>query len=188
MQPVAVLDLFRQCGALLEGHFVLSSGLHTSGYLQCARVLQHPTHAATLGAAIAKRVIAYQPELVLSPALGGLIIGHEVARAHGVRALFAERKEGKLMLRRGFSLQSGERVLIVEDVITTGGSTRETMAVAKQAGGEVVGVSAIINRGGTAISFGVPFETLGDISCPTHEPADCPLCVQGIPVGKPGSR
>lgn len=188
MHSGEVFDLFRQCGALLEGHFVLSSGLHTSGYLQCARVLQYPKHAAIVGAALAQRLIDYKPAVVLSPALGGLIIGHEVARACGVRALFAERKERELVLRRGFSVEPGERVLVVEDVITTGGSTRETMEVAQQAGGEVIAVAAIINRGGADISFGVPFRVLADVSWPTHEPADCPLCLQGIPFSKPGSR
>lgn len=188
MQPAVVLDLFRQCGALLEGHFVLSSGLHTAGYLQCALVLQHPVHAATLGAALAERVAETEMASVLSPALGGLIIGHEVARASGVRAIFAERRDGDLTLRRGFTLAEGERVLIVEDVVTTGGSTRETMAVARQAGAEVVGAAAIINRGGADVGFDVPFSTLAEVSWPTYDPGDCPLCTEGIPVSKPGSR
>ena len=188
MHSDEVFDLFRKCGALLEGHFVLSSGLHTSGYLQCARVLQYPKHAEIVGSALAQRLIDYKPAVVLSPALGGLIVGHEVARACGVRAIFAERKEGELTLRRGFSVEPGERVLIVEDVITTGGSTRETMEVAQQAGGEVIAAAAIINRGAAAISFGVPFQALVDVSWPTYEPTACPLCVQGIPLSKPGSR
>ncbi len=188
MQSGDVIDLFKRCGALLEGHFSLSSGLHTSGYLQCALVLQHPRHAATLGAALAERVAASEPAAVLSPALGGLIIGHEVARASGVRAIFAERQDGGLTLRRGFRIEPGQRVLVVEDVVTTGDSTRETMAVARQAGGEVVGTAAIINRGGSATEFGVSFKALAEVSWPTHKPADCPLCVQGIPLTKPGSR
>lgn len=188
MQSGAVLDLFRQCGALLEGHFALSSGLHTAGYLQCALVLQHPTHAAALGAALAERVADDHAAVVLSPALGGLIIGHEVARATGVRALFAERREGVLTLRRGFCLDAGERVLIVEDVVTTGGSTRETMAVARQAGAEVVGAAAIINRGGSDVVFDVPFAALADVSWPTYDPGACPLCIEGAPLTKPGSR
>lgn len=188
MHSGEVFDLFRQCGALLEGHFVLSSGLHTSGYLQCARVLQYPKHAAIIGSALAQRLIDYKPSVVLSPALGGLIIGHEVARACGVRAIFAERKEGELMLRRGFAVEPGERVLIVEDVVTTGGSTRETIQVAQQVGAEAIAAAAIINRGGADISLGVPFRVLADVSWPTHEPADCPLCLQNIPFSKPGSR
>ena len=188
MQPGEVIDIFKRCGALMEGHFSLSSGLHTSGYLQCALVLQHPQHAATLGAALAARVAAHQAATVLSPALGGLIIGHEVARASGARALFAEREDGRLTLRRGFRIEPGERVLVVEDVVTTGGSLGETMAVASQVGGEVVAAAAIINRGGSVTGCGVPFNTLAEVSWPAHKPADCPLCVQGVPLTKPGSR
>ena len=188
MQSARVLDLFRQCGALLEGHFQLSSGLHTAGYLQCALVLQHPTHAETLGAALSARVADHDAAAVLSPALGGLIIGHEVARAAGVRALFAERRDGALTLRRGFSLDPGERVLIVEDVVTTGGSTRETMAVAQEAGAEVIGAAAVINRGGPDAGFDVPFAALAEVSWPTYDPAECPLCADGTPLTKPGSR
>ena len=131
MQPDAVLSLFRSVGALLEGHFRLSSGLHSNGYMQWALVLQHPEHAAALGRALADAVRALDPHVVLSPALGGLIIGHEVARGLGVRAIFAERVDGALTLRRGFSLAAAERVLVVEDVVTTGKSTRETIAVAR---------------------------------------------------------
>ena len=188
MESARVLDLFRQCGALLEGHFELSSGLHTAGYLQCALVLQHPGHAQTLGEALAERVADAGASVVLSPALGGVIIGHEVARAVGVRALFAERRDRALTLRRGFSLDPGERVLIVEDVVTTGGSTRETIAVAREAGGEVVGAAAIINRGGSDVAFDVPFSALAEVSWPTYRPEECPLCQAGQSITKPGSR
>lgn len=188
MQSGAVLDVFRQCRALLEGHFVLSSGLHTAGYLQCALVLQHPPQAAVLGEALAERMGGQTVGAVLSPALGGLIIGHEVARALGVRALFAERRDGVLTLRRGFSVDPGERVLVVEDVVTTGGSTRETMEVARAAGGEVVAAAAIINRGGPDVAFDVPFASLADVSWPTYDPGECPLCAEGAPLTKPGSR
>src|SRR5687767_15475264 len=143
-----VLKLFRESGALLEGHFKLSSGLHSGGYLQCALVLQHPAHAEALGRALAGKLASHRPTVVLSPALGGLIIGHEVARGLGVRAIFAERQEGVLTLRRGFTIAPGERVLVVEDVLTTGGSTRETIDVVTNAGGQVVGAASIINRGG----------------------------------------
>ena len=141
-----LLDLFRKSGALLDGHFRLSSGLHSSGYLQSALVLQHPASAERLGQGIAGLTRELRPTVVLSPALGGLIIGHEVGRALGVRAIFAERQDGKLMLRRGFTLAPGDRVVVVEDVITTGGSTRETMAVAEQAGAAVMGAAAIIDE------------------------------------------
>lgn len=187
MTPDAVLSLFRSSGALLEGHFRLSSGLHSSGYLQCALVLQHPRHAAALGEAIAGAVRAHGASVVLSPALGGIVIGQEVARALDVRAIFAERQEGALTLRRGFSLSSTDRVLVVEDVVTTGGSTRETMAVAHEAGAMVVGAAAIIDRG-AATDLGVPFLALARVSLPTSDPTACPLCARGEPLVKPGSR
>ena len=184
-----LLDLFRRSGALLEGHFRLTSGLHSSGYLQCALVLQHPQLAESLGRAIADRTRELRPTVVLSPALGGSIIGHEVARALGVRAVFAERQDGALMLRRGFVIGETDRVLVVEDVLTTGGSTRETMQVARAAGGQVVGAASVVDRGGKARApFDVPFVGLLEIDIPTFEPSACPLCGQGLPVIKPGSR
>src|SRR3954462_6802202 len=152
-----LLDLYRQSGALLEGHFRLTSGLHSPGYLQCALVLQHPAHAEALGRAIADRVRALKPTVVLSPALGGVVIGQEVGRALGVRAIFAERQDGVLTLRRGFTLSPGHRALVVQDVVTPGGSTRETRRVARAAGGQVVGAASIVTRSGTAPEFDVPF-------------------------------
>src|SRR5712671_7711535 len=143
-----LLDLYRTSGALLEGHFRLTSGLHSPGYLQCALVLQHPRHAEALGRAIADRVRDLGANVVLSPALGGVVIGQEVGRALGVRAIFAERQDGALALRRGFTLDADDRVLVIEDVLTTGGSTRETIAVAKAAGGQVVGTASIVDRSG----------------------------------------
>ena len=180
-----LLDLFRRSGGLLEGHFRLTSGLHSSGYLQCALVLQHPQHAEALGRAIADLTRELRPSVVLSPALGGVVIGHEVARALGARALFAERQDGALTLRRGFVIGETDRVLVVEDVLTTGGSTRETMQVAKAAGGQVVGAAAIVDRGGRSRP---PFDGLIEVDLPTYEPSSCPLCAQGLPVIKPGSR
>lgn len=183
-----VLGLFRRSGALLDGHFRLSSGLHSTGYLQCALVLQHPWHAETLGRAIAVRTRQLQPTVVLSPALGGVIIGHEVGRALGVRAVFAERQDGALTLRRGFTLAEIDRVIVIEDVLTTGGSTRETMQAAKAAGGKVVGVAAIVDRSGGRARFDVPFDALLDVDLPAYQPDACPLCAQSVPVAKPGSR
>jgi orotate phosphoribosyltransferase len=183
-----LLTLFRQSGALLDGHFRLSSGLHSTGYLQCALVLQHPDHAEALGRAIADRTRDLKATVVLSPALGGVVIGQEVGRALGVRAIFAERQDGTLTLRRGFTLSSDDRVLVVEDVLTTGGSTRETMQVAAAAGGRVVGAASIVDRSGGAARFDVPFVALLDVSLPTYQPDACPLCAQGLPVVKPGSR
>jgi orotate phosphoribosyltransferase len=183
-----VLDRFRRVGALLEGHFRLTSGLHSSGYLQCALVLQHPAEAEACGAAIAERVRELSPDVVLSPALGGIVIGQEVGRALGVRSLFAERQDGKLTLRRGFSISPGEKVLVVEDVVTTGGSTQETIDVARAAGATVVGASAIIDRSGGTQRIDVPFHALATISLPTYQPEQCPLCAEGKPIVKPGSR
>ena len=186
--PSELLDLFRRSGALLEGHFRLSSGLHSSGYLQCALVLQHPQHAETLGRAIGEHARDLRPTVVLSPALGGVVIGHEVGRALGVRAIFAERQDGALALRRGFTLGERDRVLVVEDVLTTGGSTRETMQVATASGAQIVGAASIVDRSGGSVRFEVPFHALVDIALPTYEPGECPLCAQGLPVVKPGSR
>ena len=183
-----LLDLFRRSGALLDGHFRLTSGLHSPGYLQCALVLQHPASAESLGRAIADGARGLRPNVVLSPALGGVVIGHEVGRALGVRALFAERQDGALTLRRGFVIAENDRVLVVEDVLTTGGSTRETMQVARASGGQVVGAASIVNRSGGRAEFDVPFASLLDIDLPTYEPDKCPLCAQGLPVVKPGSR
>jgi orotate phosphoribosyltransferase len=183
-----ILNTFRRSGALLEGHFRLSSGLHSSGYLQCALVLQYPREAEALAAAIAARVRGEGAEVVLSPALGGIVIGQEVGRALGVRAIFAERQDGVLTLRRGFSLEPGERVLVVEDVVTTGGSTRETIEVARAAGAVVVGAAAIIDRSGGNQGLDVPFSSLAPISLPTYQPDSCPLCAQGVAITKPGSR
>jgi orotate phosphoribosyltransferase len=193
-----LLDVYRRSGALLEGHFRLTSGLHSPGYLQCALVLQYPQHAEALGRAIAERVRDLRATVVLSPALGGVVIGHEVGRALGVRAMFAERQDGVLTLRRGFIIGESDRVLVVEDVLTTGGSTRETIQVAKAAGAQVVGAASIVDRSpagdrgqsgdARAADLGVPFVTLLTIDLPAYEPDKCPLCVQGLPVVKPGSR
>jgi orotate phosphoribosyltransferase len=183
-----VLDLFRHSGALLDGHFRLSSGLHSDRYLQSALVLQYPDLADRLGEALAGQTRHMQPTAVLSPALGGIVIGQEVGRALGVRALFAERQDGGLVLRRGFSLSPTDRVLVVEDVITTGGSTRETIAVATAAGARVVGAAALIDRGGDATRLDVPLQTLVRLEVPAYPPDACPMCAQGLALVKPGSR
>ena len=188
MDQEAVLDLFRQSGALLEGHFTLSSGLHSERYLQSALVLQYPEFADALGRALAERTRHLQPTVVLSPALGGIVIGQEVGRALGVRAIFAERQDGRLVLRRGFTLDSSDRVLLVEDVITTGGSTRETAAVADAHGALVTGAAAIVDRGADPARLALPMQTLVRLDVPTYQPDACPLCRKGLAVVKPGSR
>jgi len=183
-----VLALFRSSGALLEGHFRLSSGLHSAGYLQCALVLQHPKHAEQLGQALGAKLASLGATAVLSPAMGGLIIGHEVGRALGLRAIFAERVEKTLTLRRGFTLGPSDRVVIIEDVVTTGGSTRETIVVAEAAGAKVVGAGSVIDRSGGNSNLGVPFASLVTLNLPTYQPEACPMCAKGEPVVKPGSR
>jgi orotate phosphoribosyltransferase len=188
MTDAEVLDLFRQSGALLEGHFRLSSGLHSDRYLQSALVLQHPELASRLGAALADRTRHLQATVVLSPALGGIVIGQEVGRALNVRAIFAERQDGTLTLRRGFSLSPSDRVLVVEDVITTGGSTRETIAVAEAHGARVLGAAAIIDRGTDRSRLNLPLQTLVRLEVAAYPPEACPMCAKGLAVVKPGSR
>ena len=182
-------DLLRRTGALLEGHFVLTSGLHSPYYVQCARMLQHLEYAEALGGCLADRFRDYEVDAVLSPAVGGLIIGHETARALGARrALFGEREDGMMALRRGFDLQPGERVLIVEDVITTGGSVRELIRLVQEAEATVVGVGAILDRSGGQVDLGVLLRALLTMQMPTYQPEACPLCQQGSVPVKPGSR
>ena len=183
-----LLALFRRSGALLDGHFRLSSGLHSSGYLQCALVLQFPRDAEAIGAALGDTVRSWGANAVLSPALGGIVIGQEVARALDVRALFAERQEGTLTLRRGFGLEPDDKVLVVEDVVTTAGSTRETMAVARAAGATVVGACSMVDRSGGAHGLDVPYAALLKMHLPTYAETECPQCREGVPVTKPGSR
>jgi orotate phosphoribosyltransferase len=188
MQPDQVLDLFRKSGALLEGHFRLSSGLHSDRYLQSALVLQYPGAAETLGRALADRTRHLQPTVILSPAIGGIVIGQEVGRAIGIRAIFAERQDGALTLRRGFTLAPSDRVLVIEDVITTGGSTRETVAVAEAIGAQVIGIGAIIDRASDPSRLSHPLQTLVKLEVPTYAPQSCPFCAQGLAIVKPGSR
>ena len=183
-----ILEIFRQHAAVLEGHFILSSGLHSDRYIQCALVLQHPRVAEQLCSALAAKLRRLGATVVAAPALGGVIVSHEVARALGLRALFTERQEGAMTLRRGFSLAAGEPTLVVEDVITTGGSTRETMAAVEQAGGKVVGVGSLIDRSGGTADLGVPKTALVTLSVQNYKPEECPLCQSGIPAIKPGSR
>jgi len=184
----SVLDLFRDTGAYLKGHFRLTSGLHSPEYLQCALVLQHPQHAETCGRALAS-ALNVKPDVVVSPAMGGLIIGHEVARAFGVRHIFTERDaDRKMVLRRGFSVQSGEKAVVIEDVITTGGSSKEVVELLRAAGVDVVAAGSVIDRSGGKADLGVPRAALATLEVQTWDPAQCPLCKQGLPVAKPGSR
>ncbi len=185
----ATLMAFRETGAYLSGHFRLTSGLHSPEYLQCAKVLQYPDHAGLFGQQIRAALSQLQVDAVCAPAMGGLIIGHEVARAFSVRFIFTERDgEGNMTLRRGFSINPGERVLIVEDVITTGGSTREVVELLKAGGAEVLAAASIIDRSAGRADVGVPRIALATIEVTAYEPANCPLCAAKIPITKPGSR
>jgi orotate phosphoribosyltransferase len=191
-----VLKIFEENNALLKGHFLLTSGLHSDRYLQCARVLQHPAIAERLGAELAARAKADPDiapvDLVIAPALGGVIVAHEVARALGVRALFTERQEKMMTLRRGFQIKPGERCLVVEDVVTTGGSTREVMEVVVQHGGVAAGAGSLIDRSlkrdGSVVDLGVPRRALAAIEVATYTPDECPMCREGSIAIKPGSR
>ncbi|WP_456341479.1 orotate phosphoribosyltransferase [Thermovibrio sp.] len=186
-----IKEIFLKADAFLEGHFLLSSGLHSPYYLQCARVLQYPDYAETLCRELARRIkeLGVEFDLVIAPAIGGIIVSYETARHLGVRGIFAERVEGKLTLRRGFEIKPGERAVVVEDVVTTGKSTRETIDVVKARGGKVVAVGSLVDRSGGKVDFGVPFTTLWRLEVPVYQPENCPLCKEGkIPLVKPGSR
>ncbi|MFZ5592574.1 MAG: orotate phosphoribosyltransferase [Bacillota bacterium] len=182
------MQIFHETGALLEGHFLLSSGRHSDRYFQCARVLQYPDHAERLCRELVSKINLPELQVVAAPALGGIIAGYEVARALGVRSIFAERENGRMTLRRGFGIAPGERVLVVEDVVTTGGSVREVMQVVREAGGQVVGVGTLVDRSGGRVDFGVPLWSLVQMEVQTFAPDECPLCRQGLPLVKPGSR
>jgi orotate phosphoribosyltransferase len=188
LEPEKVIDEFKQTGALLEGHFQLTSGLHSSVYLQCARVLQFPEKAESFGRAIAEKFAKAGIQLVASPAIGGLIIGHEVARALGARFIWTERDAGVMTLRRGFSVSPGERTLVVEDVVTTGGSTRETVEALKRAGADVVAAASIIDRSAGTAEVGVPRVALVTLMVLAVEPEICDACKAGDAAVKPGSR
>ncbi len=183
-----VVAIYEEHGGLLRGHFTLSSGLHSPEYWQSALVLSHPDVAEQFGAALAERCRALAPTVVVGPAMGGLIIAHEVARALGRPMIFTERIEGAMALRRGFQVAADDRLLIVEDVISTGGSVKEVIAELAVSGAHVVGVASIVDRSSGAAQFGVPYESLAQVPVVTYAPEDCPLCREGSEAVKPGSR
>ncbi len=192
-QAESILNLFRSTGAYLQGHFRLTSGLHSSAYLQCARVLQFPPEAERLGKMLAEQIAPIaggKIELVASPAVGGLMIGHEVARALGTRFMFTERDaaSGKMIFRRGFAVKPGETAVVIEDVVTTGGSTRDVVVALQEAGAKVLAAGSIIDRSGGQADVSVPRVALATRRVATHKPEECPQCQLGIPVEKPGSR
>ena len=188
MNSEKILEHFKQTGALLEGHFILSSGLHSPNYLQCALALQYPADTAKFGRAIAEHYAHEQIETVAAPAIGGLIIGYAVAQALNVRFIWTERENAQMTVRRGFSVKENERILVVEDVITTGGSTRECIAALETRGAKVVAAASIIDRSNGAADVGVPRISLVSLEVPSYKAEDCPLCAKGDEAVKPGSR
>lgn len=188
MNSEQILEHFRQTNALLEGHFILSSGLHSPKYLQCALALQFPFDAAKFGKAIAENFVNKNIETVASPAIGGLVIGYAVAQSLKVRFIWTERQNGKMTVRRGFSVKENERILVIEDVITTGGSTRECISALEEHGAKVTNAASIIDRSNGAADVGVPRIALVSMEVPSYKPEDCPMCAKGEIAIKPGSR
>ncbi|MCF8383764.1 MAG: orotate phosphoribosyltransferase [Chlorobium sp.] len=188
MNNPSMLDMFKSTGALLEGHFRLTSGRHSNTYFQCAKVLQYPEHLSTVCSRIAGHFRESGVETVISPAIGGIVVGTEVGRQLGVKTIFAERKEGKMTIRRGFGLQKGERVVVVEDVITTGGSVAEVIELVEAAGAELVGVGSVVDRSNGKVRLAGNQYSVLLMEVVSYSPEECPLCKKGIPVEAPGSR
>jgi orotate phosphoribosyltransferase len=188
MTPAEVLEVFRATGALLEGHFILRSGLHSRQFFQCAQALQQMPVVENLGAALAEKVRSLQPATVIAPAMGGLVIGQEVARQLRCRFIFVEKEEGRLVLRRGFKIAPGERLLIVEDVVTQGGRVRETLAIVAAHQGEAVGVGAVVDRSNGQVNLGVPFLSLLALKVESFPADQLPADLAALPASKPGSK
>lgn len=188
MQSQDIISVFKQTHALLEGHFLLSSGMHSPQYLQCALVLQDPKISGQLCGFLAAQFKKANPDVVIAPALGGVIVAYEVARALGIKGIFAERKEGKMCLKRGFLLSEKDKVLVVEDVITTGRSTREVIDIVKKRGAHIIGVGCIADRSKSLLRLGIEYKSLVKLDIPTFNPDECPLCKENMPLVKPGSR
>lgn len=183
-----ILELFSETDVLKTGHFLLTSGLHSDKYLQCAQLLQYPEATKKAISELAKHFKNKEIQTVIGPAMGGIIISYEMATQLGVRSIFAEREEGKMTLRRGFTVKPGEKVLVVEDVVTTGGSVKEVISLIKELGGEVTAAAALVDRSGGKVDFGVPAYYLLDLEVKSYAPNECPLCKDGMPIIKPGSR
>ncbi len=188
MTEEQVKQLFIETGAILEGHFLLTSGLHSPLYVEKFQVLQHPEHTAALCKSLADRFANDQVELVIGPITGGILLAHEVGKNLGTRAMFTERENGRMALRRGFAIKPGERVLIVEDIITTGGSVEEVLEVVREQGGVPVGVGILVDRSGGTVDFGIPHQALLHLTVETYKADQCPLCAKGQPITKRGSR
>ncbi len=189
MTKERALEILKEAGVLLEGHFLLTSGRHSGRYLQCARIFRNTRYSEELCAALAAHFKDDRVDIVIGPALGAVQMAYEVSRALGCENFFAEREDGSMTLRRGFAIEPGQRILVVEDVVTTGGSVREVLEIVRQAGGEIVGVGSIVDRTGGRIDFGVPFHSVISMEVESYEPSECPLCKAGAPAPyKPGSR
>ena len=189
MTKERALEILKEAGVLLEGHFLLTSGRHSGRYLQCSRIFRNTRYSEELCAALAAHFKDDRVDIVIGPALGAVQMAYEVSRALGCENFFAEREDGSMTLRRGFAIEPGQRVLVVEDVVTTGGSVREVLEIVRQAGGEIVGVGSIVDRTGGRIDFGVPFHSVISMEVESYEPSECPLCKAGAPAPyKPGSR
>ncbi len=183
-----VLEIFARTGVLLEGHFRLTSGLHAAKYLQCAQLLQYPNEAGPLCEQLADYFRDAGATVVAGPATGGIILAYEVAKSLGVKNIFGERENGVMTFRRGFKVEPTDKVLVLEDVVTTGGSVKELIDCVRQAGAEVIGVASLVNRSGGRVDFGVPFKSLVNLDITTYQPDDCPMCKAGSVAYKPGSR
>lgn len=188
MTEERIFEMLTASRAKLSGHFLLTSGLHSDTYLQCARLTQFPDFGGEIGQALAEKFSGSHVDLVVGPAMGGIILAYEVARGLKVPALFTERQEGRMTLRRGFEIHAGQRVLVTEDVVTTGGSVKEVIRLLEDIGAVVAGVGAVIDRSGGKVDFGYPFHALLTLNVKTYDPSECPLCQQGLPAVKPGSR
>lgn len=188
MTKEEITKLFKDLGVLLTGHFKLTSGRHSDKYLQCAKLMQYPNHTEKVCQHLAEKLKYEKIETVIGPAVGGIVLSYEMARALDARAIFAERENGKMTLRRGFTIKPNEKVLIVEDVVTTGGSVKEVISLAKSLGADVVGLAALVDRSGGKVDFTVPAHFLLELEVKSFSPDTCPLCKKGDPIVKPGSR
>ena len=182
------MEVLKEAGVLQEGHFLLTSGRHSDKYMQCAKIFQHAKYSEELCAALAEKFQDKGVELVIGPAIGAIQMSYEVSRHLGVKNIFAERENGEMTLRRGFTIEPGQKVLVVEDVVTTGGSVREVIDIVRKHGGEVVGLGVVVDRTGGKIDFGVPLESVISMEVISYEADECPLCKEGLPLVKPGSR
>lgn len=188
MNKENILEIFRKTGVLMEGHFILTSGRHSAHYLQCARIFQYPNYGEQIANILAQAFCEDNIDMVIGPAIGGIILAYEVGRVLGVQTLFAERENGVMALRRGFEIPQGSNVLVVEDVVTTGGSVKEVIELVNKSGSNVVGVGSVVDRSNGKVDFGCKFKAVISLEVPSFEKDECPLCRQGLPAVKPGSR